>query len=82
MTFRFAATLVIVAATGLAACAPQPASPTAAAIVSPPGAPATTMPGMSAAEHQRMMQQGQTGQTMPGMTAEEHQRMMQSQPRQ
>ena len=81
MTFRCAAALVVVATTGLAACAPQPASPPAAA-AAPASAPASTMPGMSAAEHQRMMQQGQAGQTMPGMTAAEHQRMMQSQPRQ
>lgn len=80
MTFRRAAALLVVAATGLAACAPQPVSPPAAA--APASAPASTMPGMSAAEHQRMMQQGQAGQTMPGMTAAEHQRMMQSQPRQ
>ena len=81
MTFRCAAALAVVATTGLAACAPQPASPPAAA-VAPASTPVSTMPGMSAAEHQRMMQQGQTGQTMPGITAEEHQRMLQRQQRQ
>ena len=80
MKFRPAA-LVVIAATGLAACAPQPARPPGVA-AAPASTPASTMPGMSAAEHQRMMQQGQAGQTMPGMTAEEHQRMLQRQQRQ
>ena len=76
MTFRWTAALVLVAATGLAACAPEPATSPAQS-----RAPASTMPGMSAAEHQRMMQQGQGGHSMQGMTAEEHQRMMQRQQR-
>lgn len=82
MTLRYPAALVLVTAIGLAACAPQPANPPAAGTASPPSAPASTMPGMSAAEHQRMLQQGQVGQAMPGMTAEEHQRMLQRQQRQ
>lgn len=62
------AIVVLLAATGLAACAPQPANPPAAS------APPSSMSGMSAADHQRMMQQGQG---MPGMSAADHQRMMQ-----
>lgn len=85
MAIRPTLALTLILATGIAACAPQPSGTSATTrqatprvAGTSPAAQASSMPGMSAAEHQRMLQGDQPAQGMQGMSAEEHQRMMQS----
>lgn len=88
MTMLTKPVLVLVLTAGLAACASQPSGPPASTTSQPmtlppattaASSPASSMPGMSAEQHQRMMRQGQPMQGMDHsrMSAEEHRRMMQ-----
>lgn len=88
MTIRPVAALTVALTAGLTACASQPSGPpastTSQSMALPPAgtsgaASVSPMQGMSAEEHQRMMQQGRPVQGMDHsrMSAEEHQRMMQ-----